>query len=572
MRGITADLYVGATPFPGWDNLTYVKKVNLSACSSTYTRSQVDSALGSYSYLWDRTVFKNAVATILDTYVPDWQLSYMPSYPAPNFSGDAKFSPDHYLQLFPGANDFAPMVVASTGAWYLKFNDTFYTYALIQNSGECSGLITTKNTTNNYSMSWGLAVYGQNVTKNGTWTGVSPNGAWQIAGGIIVKCSDGVGILQFSTYDANGTCRVRFDRSSTSVNCATAIYNAMSDGWTPLPDDTDPFVNGGYSGVGGGTGTFDGTGDNVSIPSLPTLSAVDTGFITLFNPTIAQLKALASFMWSNPLFDVSAWKKIFADPMNAILGLSLVPVVVPSGGTANVKVGNISTDVGMTLATAQFVEVDCGTLNVMEYWGAYLDYDPYTKAEIYLPYIGFRPLATDDIMGKSVTVKYHVDILSGACVAYVKCGNTVLYSFIGQCASSIPITGNDWTNVINGVMSIAGAIGTTVATGGATAPMSITSVSQTVTNQLKPTIQRSGGMSGTGGMLAVQTPYITLTRPNQALPKYQNKYLGYPAFITMDLSEIEGYTEIESIHLENVPATAGELSELETILKTGVIF
>lgn len=339
----------------------------------------------------------------------------------------------------------------------------------------------------------------------------------------------------------------------------------------PIYTTDDPYGDGGTSEPGGGTGTFDGTGDDISIPGLPTLSAVDAGFITLFNPTLEQMNNLASYMWSD-LFDVNGWKKIFADPMDAILGLSIVPVAVPNGATKEVKVGNISTGVQMTVASSQYVEVDCGTLDVNEYWGSYLDYSPYTQAEIYLPYIGIHPISTDDIMNKSVHVVYHVDILSGSCCAYVKCGGTVLYSFIGQCASSIPITGDNWTNVVNGAISIAGSIGSMVATGGASAPMAIGQIASTAVNTMKPTVEKSGSMSGTGGMLAVQSPYLILTRPRQALPRDQNTFMGYPAFITEKLQDLTGYTEIDSIHLENVPATESELSEIEDLLKGGVIF
>lgn len=358
------------------------------------------------------------------------------------------------------------------------------------------------------------------------------------------------------------------------------------DGLTPY--DLDPYSGGGTSGEGGGTGDFDGTSDDIPIPDLPTLSATSTNFITLFNPSLGELQNLANYMWSD-LFDLDTFKKIFADPMDCILGLSIVPVAVPSGGSKAVTVGNISTGVTMQVASAQYVSVDCGTLNVNEYWGAYLDYDPYTKAEIYLPYIGTHPIAVDDIMGKAVHVVYHVDILSGACTAYVQCGGSVLYSFIGQCSASIPITGNDWTNVINGVLSIAGSIGSMVATGGMSAPLTAlqapvtaakvggalatgSSLASTAVNSLKPSVEKSGSMSGVGGMLAVQTPYIILTRPRQARPKQQNTYTGYPSFITSKLSKLTGYTEIEVIHMDGLSCTDSESVEIESLLKSGVIF
>lgn len=335
---------------------------------------------------------------------------------------------------------------------------------------------------------------------------------------------------------------------------------------------TDPYSDGGESNEGGGTGDFDLTSDPIDFPDLPTLSAVDTGFISLFNPSLSELQALANYMWDGSLFDLSTWQKLFADPMDAILGLSIVPVAVPDAGQSNIKVGNIATPISMNKASTQYVTVDCGTLNVNEYWGAYLDYEPYSKAEIYLPYCGIHPIAIDDIMGKAVHVKYNVDILSGACCAMVKCGDSVLYSFIGQCASSIPISGTDFTQMINGIISAAVSVGSMVASGGATAPLAVPSLANTAINSMKPSIEKSGAMGGTGGMLAIQKPYLILTRPKQALPSNQNKYTGYPSYITCNLGDLSGYTEIEKIHLEGFTGTDFELQETLKLLETGVIF
>lgn len=383
--------------------------------------------------------------------------------------------------------------------------------------------------------------------------------------------------------------RFYYNRNNSSLGFLSAANSKKVLDWlNSLPDiKLDPYAPGGETGPGGGTGTFDGTGDDIDIPGLPTLSAADTGFITLFNPTLPQLRALANYMWSD-LFSLDTFKKMFADPMQAILGLSIVPVAVPNGGSRDVTVGNISTGVSMTVAAHQYVEVDCGTLNVEEYWGAYLDYDPYTKCHIYLPYIGTHPIATDDVMRKPVHVVYHIDILSGACTAFVKCGGSVLYQFIGQVASSIPITGDNFTNVINGVLNIAGAIGTMVATGGFAAPAAIagtaagtaftaghmigagSSMAQDVMN-MKPQVEHSGGLSGTGGMLSVQVPYMILERPNQAVPRDQNSYMGYPSYITRNLGSLSGYTEVEHIHLDNIPCTELEANEILQYLHSGVI-
>ena len=356
----------------------------------------------------------------------------------------------------------------------------------------------------------------------------------------------------------------------------------------PVIDTDDPFEPGGISGEDGGGGLYDDTSDPVDFPGMPSLSAVDTGFITLFNPSLAELRNLASYMWTG-LFDIDNFRKIFANPMDCILGLSIVPVAVPDGGSKQVTVGNIPTGVTMNVAAHQYVDVNCGSIDVKEYWGAYLDYEPFTKAEIYLPYIGTHVISVDDIMKKTIAVRYHVDILSGSCTAYVKCGNSIIYEFVGQCSASIPICGNDWTNVINGALTIAGAIGTMVATGGAAAPTAAGVAATTAThnqlqmiqggqtiasaavNSLKPSIEKSGAMAGTGGLMGVQTPYLILTRPRQALPKNQNYYTGYPSFITHTLGSLSGFTIVENVHLEGIPGTNEEIVEIENLLKLGVI-
>lgn len=373
--------------------------------------------------------------------------------------------------------------------------------------------------------------------------------------------------------DNNLVSSKEFYLGPASAGFTSGVILSLRDSIGDIPQDIpDPFEPGGNTEPSGDpTGNFDDTSDPVPIPPLPSLSAVDTGFVTLFNPSIAQLKNLANYMWNN--LDLTVFRKIFADPMQTILGLSIVPVQVPDGGASTVTVGNIPTGVGMNKAASQYVEVDCGSINVLEYWGAYLDYAPYTSAEIYLPYIGTHPLSIDDIMNKTVTVKYHVDILSGACTAFVQCGNSVLYEFIGQCASSIPVSGSDLTNVINGIIHIAGAVGTMVATGGASVPATIAEGASIAASamSMKPSIEKSGSMSGTGGMLGIQKPYLILTRPRQAVPSRQNAYTGYPAFITSSLGSLSGYTEVESIHLTGIPGTPEEIAEIEQLLKSGVI-
>ena len=353
----------------------------------------------------------------------------------------------------------------------------------------------------------------------------------------------------------------------TVINVGDSVapeYDIPDDPYTPGgTNDDDP------DKVGGG-GTFTDQDESMPYPGLPSLSAIDTGFVTLYNPSNAQLKSLANFLWSD-LFSLDTLKKLFGDPMQAIVGLSIVPVQPSISSNQSVTLGNVNTGIFMPKLSNQYVTVDCGSKDVEEYWGAYIDYSPYTKAYIYLPYVGYRQLDIDDVMAKTVHVIYSVDVLTGACLAYVYSNQKIAYAFAGSCSSVIPVSGNDWTNVINGVLSAAGAIGATVATGGMAAPMAAGTIASAIVNSSKPTVEKSGGVSGSAGLLAYQKPALFLVRPQQAMSKNQYKYMGYPSWASRNISELSGYIEVEYVHLDSINATDEELDEIHQLLTTGVI-
>lgn len=323
---------------------------------------------------------------------------------------------------------------------------------------------------------------------------------------------------------------------------------------------------------GGGDGENDEE-DDVDFTDPPSTSIGATGLLTIFCPNLYQLQSLGTYMWST--FDVDNWRKIIANPMDAILGLHVIPVPAVITGTKAVKVAGIDTTIDMSYTTVRYIRRTMGTCEIPKKWGAYLDYSPYTKISIFLPFIGFKELDADDVMGKTIALQYIIDILTGACVAELKCGDTVLYTWSGNCANEVPISGSDWRGAIASAIGIAATVaGTALVTGGATAPMAASMVASVGANSmnLKPTINRSGAISGSAGYMGQKRPYIIRSIPNLVIPADQNKFIGYPSFVTTSLGSLTGYNEIASVHLEGIPATGNELAEIETLLKGGVIF
>lgn len=346
-------------------------------------------------------------------------------------------------------------------------------------------------------------------------------------------------------------------------------------------NDDDPYGPGGYSYPGGGNGTFDRSGDAIPVPGLPTLSALNTGFVTIWTPTASQLRELYSYMWSNA-FDLESLKKLFANPIDCILGFGIIPLIPTVSGVDTIRVGNISTGVNASKVSAQYYKIDCGTLYIKEIFGSYLDYEPYTELDLFLPFIGCVKVSADDFIktntGK-LSISYNVDILNGACVAFLsgydaENNTTVSYEYNGNVLTQLPITGNDFRNMYSSILGIAGNIASGaahIATGNAAGVLNdVTNAAHNVMSA-KPTVQRAGSLSSTGGLLANRKPFFIRNIPQNATATMQNLYSGYPSHMTRGVASQKDYTEFEVVYLHNVPATDPELKEIEEILKTGVI-
>lgn len=345
-------------------------------------------------------------------------------------------------------------------------------------------------------------------------------------------------------------------------------------------DDNNPYGQDGSSTTGGGDGSGGGSIDSVDpaqIPALPTINVAQLGLITMYNPSEAGVKQLSDFLWSGA-FDLDTYKKLFQDPMEGIIGLAIVPCSPTIGGAANVKIGNIDTGVNMALLATNWKEIDCGWCDVEKYVGCFLDADPYTKIDIYLPFIGMRPLSADDINGGSIHVVYHVDLLTGACACFIEHSERgVIYTYNGSCITNVPITAINFSGAIqNAVSAVISGIG--VAAGAVTGAAPVTamgamgllnSAANTAINS-KPNIQRSGNLGGSAGILSILTPYVIIERPDMSVPNNLQHFVGQTCNITYTLGQLSGFTMCEYVHIEGCTGTTEEVKEIELLLKEGV--
>lgn len=302
-----------------------------------------------------------------------------------------------------------------------------------------------------------------------------------------------------------------------------------------------------------------GGGDSPSI-ILPTQSA--SSLWAIYNPTLGQLNNLGAWLWSTNFIDQIL--KIFNDPMQAIIGLHKVYATPNISGSGNIKVGYLDSGVPSNIVGNQYTYIDCGTVSLREYYGNILDYSPYTTVQLYLPFIGIVSLDISDVSRSSITVKYGVDVLTGACLASVSVqrdnAGGVLYQYSGNCACQYPLSSGSYMGMITGALGAIGSLarGNIIGTGLSVAGMH--------TN-----IEHSGGFSGNAGAMGIKKPYLIISRPqsimNDGFPSIQ----GYPSNYYTRLGNCNGFVQIAECHVENISATDKELDKIKDLLKEGVI-
>lgn len=349
------------------------------------------------------------------------------------------------------------------------------------------------------------------------------------------------------------------------------------------PDN--PYDNHQADGTEGGNGGFDNNSDPVPVPDLPTLDITANGGLKLYRLSPSDFAALMSYLMSHePGEAILKW---FQNPIQGIVSCYVLPYPVSGVSGAEITVLGLTTGVSGYKAE-QWTEYDLGGVTVDYGFGdCFLDYSPWTKVSIYLPFIGIRQLNADEVMGKRVGVHYQFDNVSGACIAFVKVGNAVRYSFAGSCACGIPLAQSNWGQFyIAAATTAAGALAGAVGGAAAALPES-TSIGGVAAGGVagavkgggalgnlnaKPTITRSGAISGAGAELGVPYPYLIIERPDKAKVANPAPVTGLTCGRTLSLGSLTGYNIIEHVHLHGIGATGGELEEIERLLYEGVVF
>lgn len=319
------------------------------------------------------------------------------------------------------------------------------------------------------------------------------------------------------------------------------------------------------------------------------------------------------------------------NPIDCIVSLKWFPFTVPSHGSeVNINLGNYQTNVHAPVYTGSGVEVySLGSCVIYPYAGSgepcFLDYAPYTKMELIIPYCGTVELDPSIYMNHTLSVNFIVDIYTGACTAYIMCDGLVSDSVSGVCCVDLPISGIDnatlegqiynaslnlksskigeAVSVVSGGLSFGtsllgvkgsgakmakGVVGTVDALTGAIGSVAQSSESlamnQYQIEHINIPFRTVGSQTGLGNAKQEQFCRLLIYRPkfingltniiqwyNSNEGKLYGHTVGYSCIKTDVISSFHGFTMFSNVDLSGINATDTEKSAILTALQSGVI-
>ena len=299
--------------------------------------------------------------------------------------------------------------------------------------------------------------------------------------------------------------------------------------------------------------------------NLPDTANNSIGVLTsTYKMTRDRLSQLGAFLWSGNIFD--SFSLVNSNPIENIISCKDIPFSIGGGADNIIKLGNVDTGVNGEKVNTNFSEITIGSITIPKKYNNFLDLAPYTKVTIYLPYIGFKEIDVTLVMGKTITVKYAVDVITGGCVAEIFCNKTRLYEFSGQVGIDIPITASNRSQVEAGYISNAVSGGADLITG------DVLGASETMLSSAfsKYHYSSTGAPSPSCVASVNRTCYIVIDRPTYDNLKVFNHTRGRMCNLSKKIGNLKGYTICDShIDLSGIVATDAEKDEIIKILSSG---
>lgn len=272
-------------------------------------------------------------------------------------------------------------------------------------------------------------------------------------------------------------------------------------------------------------------------------------------------------------------------PFDSIISLKKYPFNVKNhtimNQAENIILSKWNTNVSAQKINAAQTKINIGTFNIDRKYNNFLDYEPFTTCEIYLPFADYIPLNLNKCMGSTINIDMIWDI-DGNIKYLILCENLLIAEINATLASGQILTAinsglkslQDLQNTITIAGGLAGVVGGAVAGSYAGVAISglatFSGVVNTIANQNTNYSTQKGQSQSDVSQKSILDFVLHITRPNVNIPKNYGSTIGYILNDTKVLSELSGFTVCQN-PIINVTATDVERDEIYDALQKGVI-
>ena len=269
-----------------------------------------------------------------------------------------------------------------------------------------------------------------------------------------------------------------------------------------------------------------------------------------------ELKKLSQFLWSSDFFDNILL--LNNSPIENIISLKvLIGNASSRGTTQTLTLGNVPTTVNVVPCN-ETITIDVGSITIPHEYDNFLDFEPYTKVQIYLPFYGCAMLDSSLVVGRSISIKYIIDVITATAKIKIIHDNKTLYEFKTTCGSDLPITSSNRASVEMGYLSSAVGMGVSVASGNVIGALaSGLSMAQSQFHS-----STSGNVSGVLNFHDSRMVTILVDRPVYTELLNFNKTHGRMCNLSKKLRNLNGFTKCA----ENVQIPFNCLDEERTMI------
>ena len=358
--------------------------------------------------------------------------------------------------------------------------------------------------------------------------------------------------------------------------------------------------------TGGIDDTDKGTGEN--LPDLGLKFAASGGFTSFYLLSLQDIAALESAL---SVVEATFWQALGtatdykqSNLLNYIVSLKWYPLDILAGNqglfadtaTSEIKFAynqdsKLSLTSGNTYKLASAIRYyNMGTVSVPYKLAqeTFLDHDPYTTCQIWLPFCGLYPVRAEYVVGDTIHFYYIVDLNTGMCTAIVANSRFVILTATGKIGVDYTVSGNDIitqsermaSSYINaGLSAFSGGVQTgTAAVSGdvmGTVSAGVNAAGSIAQNAINiASAQRSvpvvvGSGSGFGSTFSPSTPAIIVSVPAVKIPADYGHTSGYVYNQVRRIGDLSGFVVCDNPDLSGITATEAELNEIHSVLTSG---